>query len=344
MSHNTSSLVPWIASFTDSFSAAGASTLTLTGFGLSLGTDVDLGTLGTETGRAYTATDGDGNGNLVISLTVAALPDPVATVQVKVLTGGVPAVQSPLSVQHGQFNPTSIASLVVWYDAGDVSTITYDASDYDRVAQWDDKSGNGLHATQTTTNKKPQYHASGGGIGQAHIRWGRWGDYMLMDIPSSNYAGLSSAGYRNSSYFFVFNSVSAGGGNWSDLVRGASHTSGETVSLGYNSDDSDGLKMWASSGWQCTGGTATSSLPSKVLGGWFWTDAGFKTRVNGAADVSDTTLTATSGQTDALILGGQKASYKTDFEISEILIFNTELTGSDLSDVEDYLNTKWSIY
>ena len=125
------------------------------------------------------------------------------------------------------------------------------------------------------------------------------------------------------------------------------YSAGETVSLGYNSKDSDGTKMWApapGSDWQCEGGTATSALPSKVLGGWFWTDTGFKTRINGAVDATDSTLPATSGQTMTLLLGGGSASVWTDFEISEILIFNTELTGTDLSDVESYLNTKWSIY
>ena len=136
MSHRESALMPWIASYTDSFSAAGASTLTLTGFGLSLSTDVDLGTLGTETGRAYTATDGDGNGNLVISLNVAALPESPATVQVAVSNGGVPAVQSPLSVLHG-FTPEALVKSASdgWFNASGIGGSSTPANGAD-VSEW----------------------------------------------------------------------------------------------------------------------------------------------------------------------------------------------------------------
>ena len=144
MSHKTSALTPWITSFTDSFSVTGSSTLTLTGFGLSPSTDVDLGTLGTETGRTYTATDGSGNGNLVISLNVATLPSTPATVQVAVSNGGVPAVQSPLSVQHG-WNPGVLCTgdKDYWWNPDSLSL-----NDGDKVASFTD-SVNGLTMIET---------------------------------------------------------------------------------------------------------------------------------------------------------------------------------------------------
>ncbi len=50
------------------------------------------------------------------------------------------------------FAPTSIANLAVWLDAADGSTITDIAG---AVSQWDDKSGNFNHATQTTGASQP---------------------------------------------------------------------------------------------------------------------------------------------------------------------------------------------
>ena len=48
--------------------------------------------------------------------------------------------------------PSRISGLTAWYDASDLSTIT---SSSGAVSQWDDKSGNGNHATQPTGGSQP---------------------------------------------------------------------------------------------------------------------------------------------------------------------------------------------
>jgi hypothetical protein len=53
------------------------------------------------------------------------------------------------------FLPTDISSLELWLDADDPATITLDVSD--NVQQWDDKSGNGYDAIQSTATKRPGY-------------------------------------------------------------------------------------------------------------------------------------------------------------------------------------------
>ena len=331
MSHRESALVPWITSFTDSFSAAGASTLTLTGFGLSLSTDVDLGTLGTETGRAYTATDGNGNGNLVISLNVATLPESPATVQVAVSNGGVPAQQSPLSVQHGVFDPTSIASLVAWYDASDASTITKDGNDF--VSQWDDKSGNSNHVSQSSHNSKPKYYPSGGQIDGAHVKTSQDGSGHRHLKSSSAFQVLTDTGSAHvGSIFAVFGRPGTGDADHHDIVRLGSNAVGCDVGA-------EGTYFYVG-GWKCTGGTAGSALPDAVLGGWIFGSGGLATRVNGSVDDTDTNNMNGAWQWVRIFTHELQAN----IEVSEVLIFKDELTGSDLSDVESYLNTKWSIY
>ena len=52
------------------------------------------------------------------------------------------------------FDPKSIANLSVWYDASDATTITLNGSN---VSQWNDKSGNGYHASQSTSANQPAY-------------------------------------------------------------------------------------------------------------------------------------------------------------------------------------------
>ena len=56
------------------------------------------------------------------------------------------------------WGPSNIgATLSVWLDAADSSTITLNGS---TVSQWSDKSGNGLHFSQATAANQPTYTAS----------------------------------------------------------------------------------------------------------------------------------------------------------------------------------------
>ena len=57
------------------------------------------------------------------------------------------------------WSPTSLGnSLALWLDASDASSIT---SSGGLVSQWNDKSGNNRHATQTNAGSRPSVSASG---------------------------------------------------------------------------------------------------------------------------------------------------------------------------------------
>ena len=353
MSHNHAGHVPYITDHTTALSTAGAGqTLTITGFGLSLATTVAIpAALGVETSRSYTKARAT-SGTLTITMTVESFAAGTLTNRsIPISMGGVPCqgaggTSGAISVIHG-FQPTHISSLQAWFDASDYNSMTIDTSETspgsgvpkNLVGQWNDKSGNNYHAVQNTENYKPKYVASGGGIDNKHILWGT--THHHLDTPSMVWGAVSSGGYRNSSIFVVFSYVGPHG-SYLDIIRGNHPAHDAIATLGVGSDDSHGLKFWASSGWQCTGGTATSALPSKVLGGWLHTDSGFVVRVNGSVDDSDSTAPATSAGSHPLRFGAY--ANPTNIEISEILIFNTELTGADLSSVENYLNAKWSIW
>jgi len=55
------------------------------------------------------------------------------------------------------WTPAEITT-ALWLDASDASTITLSATN---VSQWNDKSGNGRHATQTTAARRPAYTTAG---------------------------------------------------------------------------------------------------------------------------------------------------------------------------------------
>ena len=52
------------------------------------------------------------------------------------------------------FKPSDISNLYQWYDASDSSTFSYN-SGTQFLTQWNDKSGNNFHATQSTANHMP---------------------------------------------------------------------------------------------------------------------------------------------------------------------------------------------
>ena len=60
-------------------------------------------------------------------------------------------------LQEGVFWTPAETTTVAWYDANDASTIIQSGG---KVSQWNDKSGNGNHATQTVGARQPSYTAA----------------------------------------------------------------------------------------------------------------------------------------------------------------------------------------
>jgi len=348
MSHNTASLVPWVASFTDSFSAAGAATFTLTGFGLSLSTDVDLSTLGVETGRAYTATDANGNGNLVISLTVATLPDPVATVQVKVSTGGVKAQQSPLSVQHGQFDPLSISGATLWLDGADESTFTKSAN---KISEWRDKSGNNHDFEQLTGNRQPTYipNTVGGGSGAFSSKGGAVSISGLAGLGNETYLSSGSFAAGNASHhctmFIVVSKRANGGGSgYGEYIFRGSSLWDVPLILRYNDGSSWVNNRFASAfpGGRLNG-TSTVTNGSRHLATITHKGAGANEtlRIDGVEEASGEMSTTSIGVSNVYQVGAH--TLIAEAEIAEVLFYDSILSDTDRDAVESYLTGKWGV-
>lgn len=79
------------------------------------------------------------------------------------------------------FNPTSISTLVGWWDASDATTITLNGSD---VSEWRDKSGNARHLSQASAALQPAY-VTGSENGKNAVVWPSTVNSRYMDAVSS---------------------------------------------------------------------------------------------------------------------------------------------------------------
>jgi hypothetical protein len=96
-------------------------------------------------------------------------------------------------------NPLALASLELWLDASDDTSITHTSN---AVSQWSDKSGNSKHATQSTADSKPSTNtATLNGLNVLDFT----GDFLVSSI------NINRSTMADLSIFAVFASKSTSG-------------------------------------------------------------------------------------------------------------------------------------
>ena len=106
------------------------------------------------------------SGGTVVSRSLGVLlpsaPVGVANLQGRWNFDGENANDSSGTGRHGTakklFSPSELSNMKLWLDAADASTITHSSN---AVSQWNDKSGNGNHAIQSTSDKRPTTISNG---------------------------------------------------------------------------------------------------------------------------------------------------------------------------------------
>lgn len=231
-----------------------------------------------------------------------------------------PATNSP-----PPFTPTSLSGLTLWLDANDGGTITQSGG---AVSQWNDKSTSANNATQTTAANQPGYSAtalnskpavtfSGSPVMMnltANIDTTSGNlTFFVVNYISGNAAAMTYFGSAAGSNFLVGN-LPAGGGEF--------YTGSPFVDFNY---------IYSLNQPFIYGGALKASPTTAVA------------YLNGVAQSDNGTRgTSWSGggidrlgirTIDLYLVGG----------IGEILIYNRDLTGTELSQVNTYLTNKWSI-
>jgi surface protein len=219
-----------------------------------------------------------------------------------------------------------VGTQVAWYDSADLSTITESSGS---VSQWDDKSYNGNDLVQGTGSNQPTYDATGL-LSQPTITFDGTTDYLQ---------GTTEAQFDLSA-FTIF-AVCSGTGSYcgkndpgtitTDVSRRKlqmtntvfnSGKDGDTVAYATNTA-SPNIRTWASA-------SASSHK--------YW--------LNATKSTSTTTLDLTTYNNVDFSVGAAFSSgaEKLTGDISELIVFNSSLSDSDIASVLSYLNGKWSVY
>ncbi|MDB3959157.1 hypothetical protein N9408_09640, partial [Opitutales bacterium] len=223
-------------------------------------------------------------------------------------------------------NPLAMASLELWLDASDTSTITHTSN---AVSKWADKSGNENNATQSTTANKPTL-----------IGTGLNGKSVISFDGSDDRLDGSGLGSNSELTFFavvkrdrntLYDTVFAKSGSWASgvlhLINNAQRynftvNSGESL---FSSSTTDGE-------WSIIAAKRTNSTASIGI------DGGTPTTVSGTypnADLSSFNIGYWNNN------GSPQRHWLGSF--AEFIVTSSSLSNSQSQAIEGYLAHKWGL-
>lgn len=212
------------------------------------------------------------------------------------------------------------ASLALWLDADDASTITLNGS---TVSQWSDKSGNGRHATQASASAQPTYEASGF-AGKPSVTW--IDNLNRMDTPT----------FTAQSFYFVTRYSDGTQATWLYSFQGL--LGGNHFPIGLIGRVAPTDDYWLNSGNTFSnirrdGGSEADTNTSNV------TALPFPNGIIGASAVSATTPPS------GWVIGNDRlfAGRGWTGPMAEIIATPTLLSDTDRQKLEGYLAWKWGL-
>ena len=215
--------------------------------------------------------------------------------------------------------PAVLPNLKLWLDASDSSSVTHSSN---AVSQWSDKSGNGIHATQSTASRKPTFNSTGTN-GKSVIDFDGSSDFL-------NASGLSIT----QSYTFALVAKTNNNSTGRDFLFDGVGNNRSIIAL----DNSGKVQMWATS-W----GNTNLNTPS----GYFVMTAVFNSS-SSSLSLNGTSVTGLNTGTSNLSGGIRIGAHKdtSDFlkgSIAEFFILDETSNANTIAKVEGYLAHKWGL-
>ena len=239
--------------------------------------------------------------------------------------------------------PSNISGLVCWLDANE--GLTLDGSDVD---QWADQSGNGHHATPVAVGEEPQYDATGlNGLPTIDFSSSSSGDgFTITEHTDFD----STSGYD----FFVVMVLDSGFNTARTIMRNRSIAGLGTGPAGwfmevdsperYLNGVDDGSAYY--SVISNSGDVMPEGIP--IVFNYHTSFTAHDVEHSGVAqnvgaNQTSGTVTSVTNSEDVHIGVAPDGNRHLDGKISEILIYNTQLSASDRNKITNYLKFKWGV-
>ena len=220
-------------------------------------------------------------------------------------------------------NPAALASLELWLDASDDTSITHTSN---AVSQWSDKSGNSKHATQSTADNKPT-RTSSALNGKSVITFDGTNDY------------LTASTLNISQPYSIFAVAKTIGGSGRDFVFDGVTDNNKRSLIALKGNNSGKVESWAGS-W----GNSNISTPSN-----YFTLSSVFNSSSGLIGIDGTVVSSLNTSTRNLSGGiriGANYLANADYlggDIAEFLIVDAAVSTSDRQAIEGYLAHKWGL-
>lgn len=198
------------------------------------------------------------------------------------------------------------------------------------VSQWNDKSGNSRHASQSTAGNRPSFFNN-------TINFEKVGqNFAIASMPATPPSDIFIVGKP----LTLEQGTSANGGsqNWRTLLRGISHEimiQYTSTKVGvYDNINSSGFNQFGTLTWD---GTQRNMIYVNIDN-----SNRYQAGMNGSTPLTVNPLTASSA-TDVISWLGGYDIYQPWGQINEVIIFPTTLTLTQRQKVEMYLANKWNL-
>jgi hypothetical protein len=243
------------------------------------------------------------------------------------------------------------ASLALWLDADDASTITLNGTN---VVQWDDKSGNGRNASQPTASFQPTYLATGFN-GKPTLQTDG-SDALELGVTSlgRNVSGLTCAlvGLHPVGTVFTSNAnelfISSGANSASTRFAVTPNPSTSTINrygIAGRRLDADGYTTVSSS----TDSLANRGNPWIRVAQRAYSDGVANHWTDGTQDMTNEVVgtqgAGNTSDTDPLrtVLFNGVSALPNGSQLSEIVLTHSTMTTDDRQKLEGYLAWKWGL-
>lgn len=228
-----------------------------------------------------------------------------------------------------RFYPRKISSLVAWYDASDITTITKDGSDL--VSAWNDKSGNAYHLS-----------AAGGARPT-------WVNTQLNNRPTLDFNGSSNTfalpsglyGIPNGSNT-VFAVCKTDVNNALQVIVGLSEAGLARWDIRYTANAGEILFL---SRTTTTNGVTKSSVSDTSYGLLMGRRSGTTQAIafNSSSETTNSNGADENGCNAGYVGSFLGSSFFLNGQIAEILIFNASLSAGNITLMNTYLSKKWGV-